>query len=186
MQFAAGYDESASRPRRNFLRRCRVLRLMGTVRLSLPKAVLTSATKDDALNFDMPRETRGEGRDALLDATSAPPAPSLDGLNAVPTSADPAKPAFRQRVKPAPFDAPAAGNPQRRRWQAARIFVTTLTVTASLITIRDQLSRDRRFSPIVDHCAISEALPPRIAVRFRRQQERQEFSKISHPMHLRC
>ena len=76
MQFAAGYDtNSAPRPRPNFLRRCRVLRLMGTVRLGLPDAVLTSATKDDALNFDMregdPR--RGPGCVARRDLSASDP-----------------------------------------------------------------------------------------------------------------
>jgi hypothetical protein len=47
-------------------------------------AVRASVTKDDAPNFDMPRETGLEARDALLDAPPAPPTPSPSRPEAVP------------------------------------------------------------------------------------------------------
>ena len=131
---------------------------MGTVRLGLPDAVLTSATKDDALNFDMPRETRGEGRDALLDAASAPPAPSLHGLNPFPTSANPRSRAFR-RVCQTGFRSMLRlqEKPQRCRRKIARLSGRDLTSCGPSYPRRD-LSRDRRFPPIVDHRETSREL----------------------------
>lgn len=90
-------------------------------------AVRTSVATNDAPNFDMPKETGIEVRDALFDAPPAPPTPFpsrpdevLDDTRRAWSSAlFPTRPERPDsKSNPTPGDAPAAQKPQSRRQQA--------------------------------------------------------------------
>lgn len=100
------------------------------------EAVRTSVAKDDAPNFDMPKQTGIEVRDALLDAPPAPPTPSPsrpeevldDSRRAWSSALFPAKPERSDRSSnPSSIDAPAAEKPQPRRPQSVQSPVTNAT-----------------------------------------------------------
>jgi hypothetical protein len=89
-------------------------------------AVRTSVATNDAPNFDMPKETGIEVRDALLDLPVAPPATppsptdraSDDNDRAWSSALFPAKPERSDSSSnPSSVDAPAAQKPQSRRQQ---------------------------------------------------------------------
>ena len=89
-------------------------------------AVRTSVATNDAPNFDMPKETGIEVRDALLDLPVAPPATppsrtdhaSDDNDRAWSSALFPAKPERSDSSSnPSSIDAPAAQKPQSRRQQ---------------------------------------------------------------------
>ena len=101
--------------------------------MEFAEAVRTSVKNDDAPDFDMPKETGIEVRDALL---NAPPAPSAapraylaptaeDSVRAWSSALFPAKPERSDRSASASsIDAPAAEKPQRPRQRTIESPVT--------------------------------------------------------------
>lgn len=99
-------------------------------------AVRTSVAKDDAPNFDMPKQTGIDVRDALLDAQrtlhSPPPSRSEsvsdDRQRAWSSALFPVKPEHSDRAaSPPSIDAPAAEKPQPHRQQSVQSPVTNAT-----------------------------------------------------------